>query len=90
MRWRSRRKKNRIDVYYASVIEQRASGLQAESRPQVDAIVIKIRKLQDEAFELLIDERLAADESFRIFVTLAQDAREELKQHRDTLPRKES
>ena len=88
-RWRRRRKKDRIDVYYAAVIEQRAAGLQAESPPALDTAAAKIRKLQDEAFELLIDERLAADESFRIFVTLAQDAREELRQHRDTLARGE-
>jgi hypothetical protein len=89
-KWRKRRKKDRIDVYYVSVIEGRASGLRAESPPEVDAVVAKIRKLQDEAFGLLIDERLTADESFQIFVTLAQDAVEELRQHRDALVRGKS
>ena len=84
-RWRRRRKKDRIDVYYAAVIEQRASSLRAESAKEVETGLGKLRQLQDEAFGLLIDERLAADESFRIFVTLTQDAMEELRQHRDAL-----
>ena len=84
-RWRRRRKKDRIDVYYAAVIEQRASSLGAESAKEVETGLGKLRQLQDEAFGLLIDERLAPDESFRIFVTLTHDAMEELRQHRDAL-----
>jgi hypothetical protein len=34
--------------------------------------------MQDKAFELLVDEKLAADESFRIFVTLSNDVLQEL------------
>jgi len=33
----------------------------------------EIRSLQEEAFKLLVDEKLAADESFRIFITLSND-----------------
>jgi len=38
----------------------------------------KLRALQDEAFELLVDEKLAADESFRIFITLSNDVIEQI------------
>jgi hypothetical protein len=38
----------------------------------------KIRKLQNKAFEMLVDEELAADESFRIFVTLSNDLLQQL------------
>jgi hypothetical protein len=37
-------------------------------------IVAKLRDLQTEAFGLLADEKLAADESFQIFITLSNDA----------------
>jgi TRAP-type uncharacterized transport system substrate-binding protein len=88
-RWRKRRRKDRIDVFYRSVIEQRTAGLRSDSSEDVEAVISRLRELQDEAFGLLIDERLAADESFRIFVTLTQEAIEELRQHRDALSRGE-
>ena len=42
------------------------------------AAVREIRELQNRAFDLLVHERLAADESFRIFITLANDTLAEL------------
>jgi TRAP-type uncharacterized transport system substrate-binding protein len=84
-RWRNRRRKDRIDFFYRSVIEQRTSGLSSSSSSEVEAVISRLRQLEDEAFGLLIDERLAADESFRIFVTLTHGAVEELKRHRETL-----
>ncbi len=37
------------------------------------AAVENVRELQNRAFDMLIREKLAADESFRIFVTLSND-----------------
>jgi hypothetical protein len=37
-----------------------------------------VRKLQSEAFDLLVDEKLSADESFRIFITLSNDVLRQL------------
>jgi TRAP-type uncharacterized transport system substrate-binding protein len=88
-RWRKRRRKDRIDVFYRSIIEQRTAGLRTDTSREVEAVISRLRELQDEAFGLLIEERLAADESFRIFVTLTQEAIEELRQHRDALSRGE-
>ena len=39
---------------------------------EADQAVLKA--LEDEAYQLMIQERLAADESFRIFITLCNDA----------------
>jgi hypothetical protein len=33
----------------------------------------KVKQLQNNAFAMLVDEKVAADESFRIFVTLSND-----------------
>ena len=41
----------------------------------------KLRQLQDDAFAKLVDEKLAADESFRIFITLTNDIVQQLDDH---------
>jgi uncharacterized protein len=68
-----RRRKNRIDTYYARAIEIRDSvsaGTDSAARRQA---ITALRELQDSAFDQLIGEKLTADESFRIFVTLSND-----------------
>ncbi len=68
------RRKNRIDAFYTDVIAIR-SGLD-ESSPDNErtAAAQKIRELQNTAFKMLVDEKLSADESFRIFISLSNDA----------------
>ena len=44
-----------------------------------EAGAAKVRELQNEAFQLLVSEKVAADESFRIFVTLSNDIITELR-----------
>lgn len=72
------RRKNRIDRFYAATIEIRNSI--SDSMTDVDKrnAADQLRQLQDEAFELLVNEKLAADESFRIFITLCNDVLEQL------------
>ncbi len=70
------RRKNRIDRFYTEVIRIRRSVTDGDD-DRADAIE-KIRALQDTAFELLVDEKLAADDSFRIFLTLSNEVIEEL------------
>lgn len=80
------RRKNRIDEFYSAVIAIRsklADGVAYEERM---AAIREIRMLQNRAFDLLVHEKLAADESFRIFITLANDTIDELSQ---TLPQLE-
>jgi len=67
------RRKNRIDRFYAATIDVRNSFTASMNRDQRKQAIAKIRDLQNEAFELLVDEKLAADESFRIFITLSND-----------------
>ena len=67
------RRKNRIDEFYSAalVIRDRLSesATEAEKRKAVQ----DIRELQKTAFEQLVDEKLSADDSFRIFITLSND-----------------
>ena len=73
-----RRRKNRIDEFYKKVMTVRDSITSESSMRDREAGVAKVRELQNNAFEMLVNEKLAADESFRIFVTLSNDIITEL------------
>lgn len=75
----NRRRKNRIDGFYTDVMAIRDSINERSSAADRAAAVERVRALQNEAFDMLIKEKLAADESFRIFVTLSNDIVTQLK-----------
>ena len=75
--YRSRRK-NRIDTFYSKTIELHRSVTETSSQAERQRTIEQIRDLQTKAFDLLVDEKLAADESFRIFITLSNDALRQL------------
>jgi TRAP-type uncharacterized transport system substrate-binding protein len=72
------RRKNRIDVFYTDAIAIRHSIADTSTLDERTAAVQKIKALQAKAFEMLVDEQLAADESFRIFISLANDVLQEI------------
>ena len=78
MRLYQRRRKNRIDRFYSSAIEIRDSVARGSSDETRREAIAKIRELQNTAFEQLVDEKLAADESFRVFITLSNDVLRQL------------
>jgi len=73
------RRKNRIDRFYTAAIDLRKSINDQTPAEERRNAITRIRELETEAFELLVDEKLAADESFRIFITLSHDIVNELK-----------
>ncbi|MGI9325184.1 MAG: hypothetical protein ACR2PZ_08205, partial [Pseudomonadales bacterium] len=77
MRYLSVRRKNRIDGFYAKLLELRARGREGVDPAARINAVRQAQALEEEAFQLLMAEKLAADESFRIFITLAQDVQRE-------------
>jgi TRAP-type uncharacterized transport system substrate-binding protein len=66
------RRKNRIDRFYAAAIEIRDSVDDKAGPAEREQAIVKIRDLQNRAFDQLVDEKLGADESFRIFITLTE------------------
>ena len=73
-RWRAKTRKNRIDTFYERLIALRRDvGVKDKA-----ALLSEINVLEEEAFVLLVRERLAADDSFRIFMDLAANLRREL------------
>jgi TRAP-type uncharacterized transport system substrate-binding protein len=77
------RRKNRIDTFYSQTIALRRSVDDTSSADELARVIGAVRALQNTAFDLLVDEKLAADESFRIFITLSNDV---LRQLGDTAP----
>jgi TRAP-type uncharacterized transport system substrate-binding protein len=73
-RWRDRVKKDRIDVFYARVMAIRDEGDGRDAMERLD----DLDALEREAFDSLIGEKLSANESFRIFTDLLQQARKEI------------
>ena len=70
--YNKRKKKNRIDVYYIDVMnyENKVDSLnEGECRQAIK----EIRALKSDAFQQLVDEKLIADESFQIFINLADN-----------------
>ena len=73
-RWHAHRKKDRIDAFYSKVFAIRTRAMSEPSDP----LLLELQQLEQEAFESLIAEKLAADESFRIFIELLTRATAEL------------
>ena len=72
------RRKNRIDEFYTKTIALRRSVNDSTGAEELQQIIEEVRGLQTTAFDLLVDEKLAADESFRIFITLSNDVLQQL------------
>jgi TRAP-type uncharacterized transport system substrate-binding protein len=78
MRLYRMKRKNRIDAFYSDVIAIRKQAERATRDDECAELIDKLKRLQDRAFEQLVDEKLAADESFRIFITLSNDVLRQL------------
>ena len=74
-------RKNRIDRFYVETIDVRNSCKGSTDPIVLQQAITRVKELQDEAFDLLVDEKLAANESFRIFVTLTQDVISQLEKN---------
>jgi TRAP-type uncharacterized transport system substrate-binding protein len=72
------KRKNRIDAYYTETLALRDSVSKSTSDEDRQLLVGQLRELQNRAFEELVDEKLAADDSFRIFITLSNDVLRQL------------
>ncbi len=73
-RWRAHRKKDRIDRFYIRILAIRERA----STEQHTVLLRELKALEGEAFTALVEEKLAADESFRIFTDLLARIRTEL------------
>lgn len=72
------RRKNRIDAFYTEVIAIRSAFGESGSDDKRAEAAQQVKTLQSKAFEMLVDEKLSADESFRIFISLSNDTLRDL------------
>lgn len=84
-RWNLHRKKDRIDVYYENVLRVSAQIGFLKTTSECDQAIMQLRELRRVAFDQLIKEKLIADESFRIFVTLLNDTVSDIREKRNGL-----
>jgi hypothetical protein len=73
------RRKNRIDTFYSRTIALKNSVTEQSGADERRQAIKDVEYLQSNAFELLVDEKLAADDSFRIFITLSNDVLRQLR-----------
>jgi len=84
------KRKNRIDAYYSEVIDIRNRIGEAARDGERQSMVRQLRALQDRAFAELVNEKLAANESFRIFITLSNDVLRQLGADSGSVPPSDS
>ena len=77
-RWRDHRRKDRLDVYYARLVALRAEIAESMDVAALRDVAARIRGVEAEAFELLIEERVNADHAFVILVVLASEVTAEV------------
>ena len=83
--WNKQRKKNRVDMFYAKILDIKTLSESTASVVDLMQLIGQIQDIQKEAFEMLMQEKLIADESFRIFVELSKDTLQYLESKLATL-----
>ena len=78
-RWQKQKKKDRVDVFYKDLIT--IKNHISEIKTSADGIekLKTIQNQQNHAFDMLIEEQLEANESFRIYMELSKETINELK-----------
>lgn len=78
-RWQKQKKKDRVDVFYKDLIT--IKNHIGEIKTSADGLekLKTIQNQQTHAFDMLIEEKLEANESFRIYMELSKETINELK-----------
>jgi TRAP-type uncharacterized transport system substrate-binding protein len=73
LRWHSQRKKDRVDIFYQQLMDIKIQL--PKLRHSVDGLrrIKEIHDAQHKAFQMLINEELSANESFRIYMELSKE-----------------
>ena len=72
--WQRQRKKDRIDIYYQKVLNLDKIINKTSSSKELIKAETELLSIRDDAFKLLINEKLSADESFNIFLKLLESS----------------
>ena len=78
-----RKKKNRVDVYYSKLMEIEKQFDNDNSNYSAKNAISDIKAIKEEAIQLLIDEKLSANESFNIFLNLCETLTSKILNNKD-------
>lgn len=78
-RWQTQRKKDRVDIFYKDLIEIKNEISSIRTTDLGLQKLTAIKNSQNKAFNMLINEELEANESFRIYMELSKETINELK-----------
>jgi TRAP transporter TAXI family solute receptor len=73
VRWRKHNKKNRVDTYFQKVLNIESNLPRIDTEDKCRKAVEELKSIKHKAFNLMIDEKLEANESFNIFLTLVDN-----------------
>lgn len=76
--WRRSIKKNKIEVFYKSIMLLIDEIPHIQTLTEAERITVELNALQKTTIELVIQEKLSADESFIIFLKLCKQALDDL------------
>lgn len=71
------KKKDKIDVYYEK-LDRIRHGIASASQAQIKDWIHEIRELESETIQLLVEEKLSANDSYLVFMRLVELIRREL------------
>lgn len=88
-KWQKQKKKDRIDVFYRDLMSIKKDLPKIKSSRDAIDKINQVKSSQNKAFEMLINEELIADESFRIFTELSTETINEVRQRARSLKARE-
>jgi TRAP-type uncharacterized transport system substrate-binding protein len=77
--WREKRRKNKIDVYYSKLLTYRKQVNEAAKIEQLQKIEAELNLLLETTLDLVAREKIAADESFLIFLDVSKIVTKEVR-----------
>ncbi len=83
--WQKSRKKNKIDAYYKELLAFRARIVPMETAEELNSLQKALKQLQEETINLVVREKLLADESFSIFLNLSKIVMEEIQSRKQEI-----
>lgn len=78
-KWQAQKKKDKIDEFYEDLMNIKNTIPKITEIPSAIAQVKRIHAAQNKAFEMLIAEKLVANDSFRIYMELSKETINELR-----------
>ena len=78
-KWQHNKKKNKVDVYYQKLITIHKQARESTSFQDLDRLKMQLQAMQEETVDLVAREKLAADESFLIYLNLFKIVDDELR-----------